>query len=222
MITPQEIQKKVFSRVKFGGYDMSMVDEFLDTVYEDYSALYKDSALLKSKMKVLIDKIEEYRSVDDAMRKTLLSAQNMANEIIANAKKQSDEMTALARADAERQIAGYRVEAEQFKLKLEQARREAGQLIDSSIRACSGSMSMLETLKNELAPKADIIAPEITEALQHDSSTTATASYNQSEPEAKINTTAETQQIQQKPSQNGSMEDTTTFDVELSCNLINT
>lgn len=150
MMTPQEIQKKVFSRVTFGGYDMQAVDEFLDTVYADYASLYKDNALLKSKMKVLIEKIEEYRKVDDAMRQTLISAQNMANEIVANAKQQSEQMTQTARAEAEKQIADYRAEAEQYRLKLERAKRETEQLIDNGIRACGGSLSMLETLKSEL------------------------------------------------------------------------
>ena len=78
MMTPQEVSQHAFAKASFGGYNMAMVDEFLDVLTEDYSALYKENAVLKSKMKVLVEKVEEYRSTEDAMRKTLLTAQKMA------------------------------------------------------------------------------------------------------------------------------------------------
>ena len=64
MLTPQEIQDKKFEKARFGGYDMTQIDDFLDIVLADYTALYKENAVLKGKMRVLVDKIEEYRSVD--------------------------------------------------------------------------------------------------------------------------------------------------------------
>ena len=72
MMTPQEVSQHAFAKASFGGYNMAMVDEFLDVLTEDYSALYKENAVLKSKMKVLVEKVEEYRSTEDAMRKACL------------------------------------------------------------------------------------------------------------------------------------------------------
>ena len=38
MFTPQEVSEKVFPKASFGGgYSMSVVDEFLDALTEDYS-----------------------------------------------------------------------------------------------------------------------------------------------------------------------------------------
>ena len=62
MFTPQEIEQISFGRATFGGYEMRAVDEFLEPLTEDYITLYKENALLKSKMKVLVGKLEEYRS----------------------------------------------------------------------------------------------------------------------------------------------------------------
>ena len=59
MFTPQEIQEKTFVKAVFGGYDMATVDEFLEPLTEDYITLYKENAVLKSKMKVLVEKLEE-------------------------------------------------------------------------------------------------------------------------------------------------------------------
>ena len=53
----------------FGGYDMQTVDEFLEPLTEDYITLYKENAVLKSKMKVLVEKLEEYRAQEQSMNK---------------------------------------------------------------------------------------------------------------------------------------------------------
>ena len=42
---------------------------------------------MKAKMKVLVDKIEEYRGVEEGMHRTLLTAQSIAQETIDKAKK---------------------------------------------------------------------------------------------------------------------------------------
>lgn len=90
MLTPQEIEKKVFVKAVFGGYEMASVDDFIETFAEDYNALYKENAILKSKLKVLVEKVEEYRSTEDVMRMTLLAAQKTSNEMVEEAKAKSE------------------------------------------------------------------------------------------------------------------------------------
>ena len=48
MFTPQEVSEKVFPKASFGsgGYAMAAVDEFLDTLTEDYTGLYKENVTL--------------------------------------------------------------------------------------------------------------------------------------------------------------------------------
>ena len=61
MFTPQEVSEKVFPKASFGGggYSMGAVDEFLDALTEDYTALFKENVTLKTKLKVLAEKVEE-------------------------------------------------------------------------------------------------------------------------------------------------------------------
>ena len=80
-MTVQEIQEIGFEKAVFGGYDMKSVDTFLERVAEEFAAMQKENAALKAKMKVLVDKIEEYRAVDEQMRKALYTAQVSAREI---------------------------------------------------------------------------------------------------------------------------------------------
>ena len=118
MLTPQEVSEHAFAKAGFGGYNMAMVDEFLDQLTEDYTTLYKENATLKAKMKVLVDKVEEYRSTEEAMRKTLLTAQRMADEIVKEAQASKDTLVHQAEEEARARVQGLRreVEAEQLRL----------------------------------------------------------------------------------------------------------
>ena len=118
MMTPQEVSQHAFAKASFGGYNMAMVDEFLDVLTEDYSALYKENAVLKSKMKVLVEKVEEYRSTEDAMRKALLTAQRMADEMVQDAQRKQAELLAQAEAEARKKVEALRQEVESEQLRL--------------------------------------------------------------------------------------------------------
>ena len=107
MFTPQEVSEKTFPKTSAltAGYNMAAVDEFLDPLTEDYTALYKENAALKAKLKVLAEKIEEYRSTEDAMRTTLVTAQKLATKLVQEAQTQKNEILSEARAEAARQTA---------------------------------------------------------------------------------------------------------------------
>ena len=104
MLTPQEVASHSFAKATLGGYNLAQVDEFLDTLTEDYTALYNENAILKNKLKVLSETVEEYRATDDAMRKTLLAAQKMADDLVGEAKKKQAQLRGDAEKDARRRV----------------------------------------------------------------------------------------------------------------------
>ena len=122
MLTPQEVSTHSFSKASFGGYNMAMVDEFLDELTDDYTALYKENAALKAKLKVLVEKVEEYRATEDSMRATLLTAQRMADSIVKEAEQKRDQMMTQAEIDAKLKINCLKNEAAAAE---ERLRREA-------------------------------------------------------------------------------------------------
>lgn len=119
MLTPQEVASHAFAKATLGGYNMAMVDEFLDQLTEDYTALYNDNAILKNKLKVLSETVEEYRATDNAMRKTLLAAQQMADSIVSEAEKRKSQLVKDAEANADARIAELNaaIAAQEFRLK---------------------------------------------------------------------------------------------------------
>jgi len=155
MLTPQEITEKVFVKAVFGGYDMTGVDDFLELLSADYTSLYKENAILKSKLKVLVEKVEEYRSTEDAMRMALLTAQRMGEEITTEAYKKKDETIKGAEREAEARLTETARRIEEEELRLSVAARETSKFIELSqaiIQKHSEFLTKLETARRMVRP----------------------------------------------------------------------
>ena len=129
MLTPQEVSNHAFAKAVMGGYNMAMVDEFLDELTDDYTSLYKENAALKAKMKVLVDKVEEYRSTEDAMRAALLTAQKMADSMVAEAEEKKKSLLENAESEANRKIGALRDEVAQEERRLTAAKAETADFL---------------------------------------------------------------------------------------------
>ena len=157
MFTPQEVSEKVFPKASFGsgGYSMSSVDEFLDALTEDYSTLFKENVTLKAKLKVLAEKVEEYRSTEDAMRQTLLTAQKMAAKLVQEAQAEKDRMLSGAKAEAAQEIQRLESEKQAAQQKLAMAQEKLAEFIRRSDELCQAQSAFLQTLPElELVPAA--------------------------------------------------------------------
>lgn len=81
MLTPIDIENKVFKKSKFGGYDISDVEDFLEKVIVDYEALYKENAELKDKISAMQESISYYKSLEEGISQTVENAQSAADEM---------------------------------------------------------------------------------------------------------------------------------------------
>ena len=155
MLTPQEITEKVFVKAVFGGYDMTGVDDFLESIAADYNALYKENAILKGKLKVLVEKVEEYRSTEDAMRMALLTAQRMGEEITIEANKMKEETLRSADREAQAKLAETAKRVADEELRLNVAAKETAKFIQLSqaiMRKHSEFLAKLETARRAVRP----------------------------------------------------------------------
>ena len=153
MFTPQEVSEKVFPKASFGsgGYAMAAVDEFLDTLTEDYTGLYKENVALKAKLKVLAEKVEEYRATEDAMRSTLLTAQRMAAKLVQEAQTEKENLLATARAQHENELRAMDAEIKAEEQKLAMAKQNLSDFIERSRSLCEQHVAFLSSLP-ELVP----------------------------------------------------------------------
>ena len=159
MLTPQEVSEHAFAKASFGGYNMAMVDEFLDVLTADYTTLYKENATLKAKMKV-VEKVEEYRSTEDAMRKALLTAQKMADDLVAEAEAKRSKLLQNAEADAKARIGELQQEIRDEQLRLAAAQNATAVYVGKVKELCQQELDYLGSLSALTAPaaKADPVA----------------------------------------------------------------
>lgn len=148
MFTPQEVSEKVFPKASFGssGYSTGPVDEFLDALTEDYAALFKENVTLKAKLKVLAEKVEEYRSTEDAMRQTLLTAQKMASKLVQEAQAEKDQLLADAKAEAAQEVQRLEDEKKAAEQKLAMAQEKLADFIRRSDELCQAQSAFLQSL----------------------------------------------------------------------------
>ena len=152
-ISVKDIQEKVFPTQASNGYDVEQVDDFLDEIAEQLSALIRENLLLKgetnkleqelaAKEKALQDAVSKtpdyneegyFKNLQSAMRDTLISAQRVADETLSAAKSEADRLAADSRAEADRIV--------------EKARSEAAAMTDRAQNAAASAKAEYESLK---------------------------------------------------------------------------
>ena len=175
MFTPQQIDQISFGRATFGGYDMQAVDEFLEPLTEDYVTLYKENALLKSKMRVLVGKLEEYRKNEAAMKDAVVNAQKTCDKMVREAEAKCAQMLSEANAAATQNVVNVSALTAAEDARVEEARRLASAKIDEledQLRACLQALERIKTANQPVETEpaqvssADAVADEISQTLE--------------------------------------------------------
>ena len=123
---------------------MAMVDEFLDEVTDDYTALYKENAALKAKLKVLVDKVEEYRATEDSMRAALLTAQRMASTMVEEAEEKKKSMLAGAEDEARAKIGALQSDVELEQRRLNAAKAATADFLQKTRELAQAQLALIE------------------------------------------------------------------------------
>lgn len=82
-LTPLDIHNKEFSR-KLRGYDEDAVNEFLDQIIKDYEALIRENKELQNHANSLQDKLDHFANLEETLSKTIIVAQEAADEVKSN------------------------------------------------------------------------------------------------------------------------------------------
>ena len=98
----KDIVEKRFDTVKKGGYNIDDVDRFLRDVSVEYLGIQKENEELEEKLKILAEKIKEYRKDEDALRDALLIAKKQAIAVENEAKAEAEKILKEAKEKAEK------------------------------------------------------------------------------------------------------------------------
>ena len=131
-ITPLDIQHKEFD-AKMRGYDKEQVDDFLDQVKHEFELLLKDQKDAEKNLKFAEEKLQHFETLQDALNKSIVVAQDAADRLKENARKEAEiilfeaeksadkllKEAAEKAADINRETANVRRESRNFRQKLQ-------------------------------------------------------------------------------------------------------
>lgn len=100
-ITPLDIRNHVFPRA-FSGYARVEVDAFLNMVSDDYEALVRESQALRERVIRLEVQVERLSSNEAILQETLITAQQLSEDLKRTAVKEAETVIGEAEVKAEK------------------------------------------------------------------------------------------------------------------------
>jgi cell division initiation protein len=123
-LTPLDIHNKEFSK-GFRGYDEDEVNEFLDQVIKDYEMVIREKKELEEKVIELKDKLSHFSNIEDTLNKSILIAQETAEEVKRNASKEAKLIVKEAEKNADRIINESLVKARKITIEIDELKKQS-------------------------------------------------------------------------------------------------
>lgn len=101
MLTPIEIHNKEFP-TKFKGYDPEEVNDYLDEVIRTVEQLIRENKDLEKRVKFNEEKVSYFSSIQETLNKSIIVAQEAADRLKENARKDAEIIIFEAEKEAER------------------------------------------------------------------------------------------------------------------------
>lgn len=123
-LTPLDIHNKEFSS-KWRGYDEDEVNEFLEQVMKDYENLLDDNKQHKQKIESLNERIEHFNTIEETLQKSILTAQEAAEDVRRNSMKESKLIIKEAEKNADRIVNEALSRAREISLEVEDLKKQS-------------------------------------------------------------------------------------------------
>jgi cell division initiation protein len=147
-ITPLDIQQQQF-RVRFRGFDIVEVDNFLDLVANEFEELLKENNLLREEGRRKSAKISELEAMEKDLREALVSVQRITEEMKNNARKEAELIVEEAKAQAQKIIDNAQAQALKVEEEINELKRQRTRF-ESSLRSTLDlHLKLLDTGKVE-------------------------------------------------------------------------
>jgi cell division initiation protein len=123
-LTPLDIHNKEFSR-RLRGYDEDQVNEFLDQVIKDYEGLIRENKEYQTQLLALQEKLDHFSNIEETLSKTIIVAQEAADEVKNNAKKEAQLIVKEAEKNADRIINESLTKSRKVSLEVDELKKQA-------------------------------------------------------------------------------------------------
>ena len=119
-----DIHNKEF-RKSFRGYDEDEVNEFLDQIIKDYEALIRQNKDFEEKAAQLNERLSHFSNIEESLSKSIIVAQETAEEVKSNAKKEAQLIIKEAEKNADRIINEALMKSRNTALEIEELKKRA-------------------------------------------------------------------------------------------------
>ncbi|NLC76529.1 MAG: DivIVA domain-containing protein [Clostridia bacterium] len=99
--TPLDLQKGKDFRKSFRGYNTREVDNYLAKFLRDYEQIYRQNMDLQEQLEDLKEKLNQYERIEETLQKTLVFAQETAEDVKRNAEEEASLIVEKARLHGE-------------------------------------------------------------------------------------------------------------------------
>lgn len=123
-LTPLDIHNKEFGR-RLRGYDEDEVNEFLDQIIKDYEAMIRENKELQNQLGTLQEKLGHFANIEETLSKTIIVAQEAADELKNNAKKEAQLIVKEAEKNADRIVNDALVKSRKVAMEAEELKKQA-------------------------------------------------------------------------------------------------
>ncbi|MCD7033872.1 DivIVA domain-containing protein [Metabacillus sp. GX 13764] len=123
-LTPLDIHNKEFNK-GFRGYDEDEVNAFLDQVIKDYEMIIRDKKELESKVLEMDDKLSHFTNIEDTLNKSILIAQEAAEEVKRSAQKEAKLIIKEAEKNADRIINESLSKSRKIAMEIEELKKQS-------------------------------------------------------------------------------------------------
>ncbi|WP_419872892.1 DivIVA domain-containing protein [Candidatus Pristimantibacillus sp. PTI5] len=123
-LSPLDIHNKEFGR-RLRGYDEDEVNEFLDQVIKDYESLIRENKELQNQLLGLQERLNHFTNIEETLSKTIIVAQEAADEVRSNAKKEAQLIIKESEKNADRIINDSLAKSRKVSLEVEELKKQA-------------------------------------------------------------------------------------------------
>lgn len=124
VLSPLDIHNKEFTR-GFRGYNEDEVNGFLDQIIKDFEITLREKEDLERNVAELNEKVTHFISIENTLNKSIIIAQETAEELKANARKESKLIIKEAEKNADRIVNEALGQSRKISMEMEELKRQA-------------------------------------------------------------------------------------------------
>ncbi|KAA0548011.1 DivIVA domain-containing protein [Bacillus sp. BGMRC 2118] len=143
-LTPLDIHNKEFSR-GFRGYDEDEVNEFLDQVIKDYEMVIREKKELEEKLNDQKEKLGHFSNIEETLNKSILIAQETAEEVKRNATKEAKLIVKEAEKNSDRIINESLAKARKVAIEIDELKKQSKVFRNRFRMLIQAQLEMLDT-----------------------------------------------------------------------------